>query len=175
MFLLPWNPLSNHYLSTGEVSHSSQQSPPLLLYFAGLTGHLHAEPSGSTCLPALDSGIMRNIRRGLLALLYVVSSCCGYDWAEPTGKCLWSVRQKFGLSRKQLCLHCSLLWLHHHNSVVRDLHASSSFPLKGSMWAREWGAVCSHMSSALQGQYVTLKVRYRLVSRAEIHCLVIIM
>lgn len=98
-------------------SHLSQPSPPLLLYFACLTGHLHVVPSGSTCLPIIALGIMRNIRRGLLALLYMVSSCCRYDWAEPTGKCLWSVGQKFRLSHKQLCLHCCLLWLHYHSSV----------------------------------------------------------
>lgn len=130
--------------------------------------------SGSSCLPAVALGIRRNIRRELLALLYMVSSRCGY-WAEPTGKCLWSVRQKFRLSHKQLCLHCSLLWLHHCSPVVRDLGASSSFPLKGSMWAREQGSVCSHVPPALQGQYVTLKVRPRLTSRPDIHCLVTIM
>lgn len=53
---------------------------------ACLTGHLHAAPPGSTCLPGIALGIRRNIRRGLLALLYMVSSC-GHKWAEPTGKC----------------------------------------------------------------------------------------
>lgn len=115
---------------------SSQLSSPLLLYFACLTGYPHAVSSVSLCLPVIALVIMTNTRRGSLALLYLVSSCRRCDWAKPTDKFLWPVRQKFRLSHKQLYPHCGLLWLHHHSTLIRDLGESFSFPLKQSTWPR---------------------------------------
>lgn len=96
---------------------SSQPSSPLLPYFACLTGYLHAVASVSLCLPVIALVIMTNTRRALLAPLYLVSSCCCCDWAEPTDKFLRSARWKFRLSHKQLCLHCGLFWLCHHSTL----------------------------------------------------------
>lgn len=85
--------LSNHYLSTGEGFYIL--APPLTLVPAiTSTAAVFCLPSRSSAfstfwfhLPSVIAlGMMRNIRRGLVtALLYVVSSCCGHDWAEPTG------------------------------------------------------------------------------------------
>ena len=161
--------ISASWTTPAMYVHSSQPSCPLLLCFSCQTGYLHTVSSVSLCLPVIASVMMTNARTGLLASLYLVSSCYRCDWAEHTDRFLWSIRQKFRLSHKQLCPHCSSLWLDHQNILISDLGASFSFPLKWSTWDMSQGVVCSLMLPGLQGQYVALEVRHGLnSSRPEI-------
>lgn len=129
--------------------HSSQPSLPLLLLFACLTGYPHAVSSVSLCLQFIALVIKINSRSKLLALLYLVSSCHRCDWAENTDKFLWSVRQKFRLSHKWVCLRCCLPWLHCHSTFRRDQGVNFSrpcFPFKHMKhMSQEGKCVNSHL------------------------------
>ena len=71
--------ISASWTTPAMYVHSSQPSCPLLLCFSCQTGYLHTVSSVSLCLPVIASVMMTNARTGLLASLYLVSSCYRCD------------------------------------------------------------------------------------------------